>query len=361
MKILHVSESVSSIAGGLQNAVFGFANGLSDLGHDVLLLAGRDSGEVLENPSINVKVLDVSSFWKLNFLKGFADVVDDFCPDLIVQHGLWSGICIQVSRISKKKSIPYVVVPHGMLDPYILNKNSWQKKLALMLFQKNNIDNSNFVRVLNENEAMHVSLVSNVRTEIMPNGIVRVGKLLNCVKRKGLYVFLGRVDHKKGVDELLDAWAKFRQLFPNEKVHLSIAGWAGDNKYFSAFKNKISITSDVSYVGPLFGDDKNRFLQEAEFFILPSKGEGLPTAVLEAWDAGAIVLMSEFCNFSQDVFGRSAINCGANVDEIFDALSCSLVLDQSEKNMYLINGEAELSKFDWAVICKRFSSLVGGG
>src|SRR5207237_6148022 len=46
-------------------------------------------------------------------------------------HALWEEIQHQAARICRMKKVPYVVTPHGMLDPWSLNQSRLKKKLYL--------------------------------------------------------------------------------------------------------------------------------------------------------------------------------------------------------------------------------------
>lgn len=357
MKLLHVSESISSISGGLQNTVCGFAEGLQSFGHQILVVAGKDCGELSDLDGLKAKHLDLKSIHKLKFLKGLGQVIEDFCPDIIIQHGIWNGLSIQVTFYSKKYGIPYVVVPHGMLDPYILNKNKFEKKMALALFQRLNLDLAMFIRALNQNEAAHVAAITKTKTHILPNGL---NGFFGCpqTQLKSGFSFLGRIDHKKGVLELLDAWGKFKRSRPLNRDCLKIAGWSSDSEYFGIFKDKLNDLPSVEYVGPIFGSEKIDFLRKSKYFILPSRGEGLPTSVLEAWDCKAVVIMTPDCNFPSACFGKSAIECTVDPVSIFNAICKCDDMSQSDYCAFQEEGSAIVSEYDWSVVCEKFSELI---
>lgn len=358
MRFLHVAESVSSISGGLQNTVLGFASGLKKQNHDVVVYTGMDHGSMVDIPGLDVFRLKLFGLYKINFLKGLFSKIREYQPDVVIQHGIWSGLSIQVTAYCKLLKIPYVVVPHGMLDPYILRKNSLEKKLALMFFQKVNLDNASFIRVLNENEAKHVSEVTKNKVAILPNGLNEFLGYSPSSARQFDFSFLGRIDHKKGVLELLEGWRLFKEKTTNRKSFLKIAGWGGDDGYMEIFRKKISELPDVEYVGPIFGDEKNEFLRNSKFFILPSRGEGLPTAILEAWDAGCVVVMTKDCNFDPVCFQDAAIECYVDPESIEGSFMKCLALSDKEIASYQQMSKIRLNSFNWSEICNEFTNCV---
>jgi glycosyltransferase involved in cell wall biosynthesis len=86
-------------------------------------------------------------------------------------------------------------------------------------------------------------------------------------------LFIGRLESMKGVDALLDAWQDVRRSVPD--ALLVIMG-------YGALRASLQSRSvpDVRFVGVV--DDPLPYLQAADCFVLPSLGEGLPVALLEA-------------------------------------------------------------------------------
>jgi glycosyltransferase involved in cell wall biosynthesis len=101
-------------------------------------------------------------------------------------------------------------------------------------------------------------------------------------------LFLGNLCKRKGVWELLDA---MRGCPPS--VNLIFAGGEEDEGIGEKLNNKIKeygLDSQVRWIGPVMGNDKNQILQNSDIFILPSYAEGLPISLLEAMCAGLAVV-----------------------------------------------------------------------
>ena len=97
-------------------------------------------------------------------------------------------------------------------------------------------------------------------------------------------LFLGNLSQRKGVWELLDAMVKVP-----EHATLALVGGEDDPGIARAVKARIDelgLADRVTVAGPAYGEDKHRWLETADIFVLPSHAEGLPIALLEAMGAG---------------------------------------------------------------------------
>ncbi|MDD4927438.1 MAG: glycosyltransferase [Methylotenera sp.] len=363
MKIVHVSESISSLAGGLQYSVVNLCKAFGRLDNvEAHIVSGKDSGKINFGNEVKATFLEKSNVGANAFLKGLNTMLLNLKPDLIIQHGVWSPFVVQVENFAINNHIPYVVVPHGMLDPYILSRNNFKKKLALFLYQKSNLRNALFVRALNFVEKQHIELLGEYRVVVAPNGILKNTYVDLNHKNENSILFLGRIDHKKGVKELVSAWKK---LVKEDNIavdsKLIIAGWGTDAKYLDEVSEMIKMVPTIKMVGPAFDDLKIDLYSTCGGFILPSKGEGLPTTVLEAWNFGAVVMMSNECNFEKNVFQNKAIYCGNTEAEIITSLRRYFAIDAVTKLNMRNCGFTYLTEFDWDVIAKNLICEVNSG
>lgn len=106
------------------------------------------------------------------------------------------------------------------------------------------------------------------------------------------------------------------RLLESWEVH--IAGW-DQNGHINELKrivNTYKLTNEVKFIGPLYGDAKERALCQANAFILPSFSEGLPMSVLEAWAFELPVIMTEYCNIPEGFKNRCAIQIDPSPESI---------------------------------------------
>lgn len=106
-----------------------------------------------------------------------------------------------------------------------------------------------------------------------------------------LYVlFLGWVIRKKGVFELVEAFSKLAQDFPEWTLVI-----AGDGDAFgplSQWVTENSLSERIQLLGSV-GSEKHALIQNAQFLVLPSYTEGFPNVVLEAMSYGRALIVSD--------------------------------------------------------------------
>lgn len=356
MKIVQVSESVSSLAGGLQFSVRQLCLALRRQSCDAIIIAGRDAGK-LDGAEVPILFLEKKFDPKLSVIIGLEQEILRERPDVVFQHGVWPPFCWQITSVCKKLGIPYVIHPHGMLDPFILKQSPFLKKMAMLSYQRWNLVHASAFRALNQNEASHIrSIIPNSEVFIAPNGIsIAPGDRVDRENKSAgnSILFLGRIDKKKGVVELLQAWKSLSSLgvLPND-ASLTIAGWGSDMDYLSAVRSEVESAPRVVFHGPAYGNEKTQLYAHADAFILPSKGEGLPTTVLEAWAMGCVVMCSEECNFSKEQMDRAALNCGNQVQSISVALGKYFGLSSICRSNLIRAGRMEVDDYDWDNVAK---------
>lgn len=101
------------------------------------------------------------------------------------------------------------------------------------------------------------------------------------------YVFLGELSKRKGITDLLNAFAK--AVVSSSSIKLSVAG-NGDIDGLKAKCKELGIEDKVDFVGWIGAEDKHRLLMGSDVVVLPSYAEGLPMSVLEAMSYGKVVI-----------------------------------------------------------------------
>lgn len=99
-------------------------------------------------------------------------------------------------------------------------------------------------------------------------------------------LFSGQLTRRKGVVELLQAWAKIPQ---NLRSHLVLAGDLNDPD--GDISRLLEVTPDIETTGWIGPDEIAERLAQASVLVLPSYGENLPMSLLDgmAWGLAPVV------------------------------------------------------------------------
>lgn len=255
-------------------------------------------------------------------------------PDIVHVHGVWQFHVAAVQAWSTITGKPYVVSPHGMLEPWIRARSPGLKKAVSTLYQNRFLRNAGGFHLLTEKEGADVAeFLHGQPAPIIPNFAEPFGSdgtppkwWRKDYENRKIYLFLGRLHQKKGVMELLDAWERLSGDDPDFAAHsaLVFCGW---NDGIEGFEQRVSALAarfdNVQFAGPQYGADKNRSLGVADFFLLPSKSEGLPMAILEGWAAGVPAIMSPECNLDIGFERGAAFRTGHTAETIYPSLKAA--------------------------------------
>lgn len=104
-------------------------------------------------------------------------------------------------------------------------------------------------------------------------------------------VYMGRLVRSKGIFEAIEAVAHLRADPEFRNLELVIAGTGPDQREIEIAIQRNGLSDRIRLIGPVEGDAKIRFLQDADLFVFPTyHREGLPYTVLESLAAGTPVI-----------------------------------------------------------------------
>lgn len=261
--------------------------------------------------------------------------------DLVELHGIFVFTTLRAARFCRKRGIPYLVHPHGSLDPFDLQKHALLKRMIGPIYVRWLLNNSAGVVCTAQLEAERlVTYGASPRRLIVPLPVPlyeKTGDGLAFRKRHSIpadaqvILFMSRLDYKKGLDFLIPAIARLRHEMP--KLWFVIAG-TGARDFLESVRRWISLNglrSCTSEVGFLTGDAKQDALAAADIFALPSRNENFGIVNIEAMHAGVPLLVSDEVYICREIESAGAgVVCKPNVASV------------TEKLRQMLNGDADL-------------------
>lgn len=103
--------------------------------------------------------------------------------------------------------------------------------------------------------------------------------------------FLGRLDERKNVSLLIEAFARIAPAHP--QAVLLLGGDGPQRAALAAQAQRLGVTARVVFAGRIAAHDKARFYRALDLFAFPSKKEGFGLAVVDAMAVGVPVIVSD--------------------------------------------------------------------
>ena len=291
--------------------------------------------------------------WKVWRVRAeYVRLLDAIHPDVVHVNCCWQPYFALAVLWAKKAGYPVVLSPHGMLEPWIVRRHYWTRKLpSLLVYQRNAFFASDVVHATAESERQNIERISQY-CKLLSNWHPKVCVIVNGVDTDGIEVktswrrsrkilFLSRVHPKKGIEMLLQA---FSELLLNDgslrDYVLQIAG-DGDPSYFDSLRSladRLGLNRHVQWLGGVYDDRKWALFREADLFVLPTHSENFGIVVAEALASGTPVLTTKGTPWSMLNIER----CGWCVDVSADAIKTALCqffdLDENELKQMGLRG-----------------------
>lgn len=321
MDILHLIRSLDSRLGGPVEVVRQTVEAHGHLGHnsEVACLDAPSDPWIADQP-MTVHALGPG--------RGTYGSSPAFAPwlavqharfDVVVVHGLWQYHGLATWRVLAGSATPYVVFPHGMLDPWF--KHAYplkhvKKWLYWTWIERHLLRDAAAVLFTTEEERILARTTFwryRVQERVVGAGIAAPPAEVGDHQRAAFLahfphlsvtrnlLFLGRIHHKKGCDLLVHAFAAVAGSEPG--LHLVMAGpdqdgWCDELRRLA---DNLGIAERITWAGMLSGDLKWGALRSAEAFVLPSHQENFGIAVAEALACGVPALISRRVNIWREV------------------------------------------------------------
>jgi glycosyltransferase involved in cell wall biosynthesis len=374
IRIAMLTASVSRQAGGIFWSVRALSRSLIDSGCNVRVFGGDDaySGEDRSKwGQTPVTALPTFGPQAFGFQRGLVNALSAYGPDLLHVQGLWMYPSMAAVRWAHGNR-PYLVSPHGMLDAWAMRNSAWKKRLAGLLYENAHLNAAACLHALcaSEYESIRAYGLRNP-VAIIPNGVDLPSETYdwgqpewsNLLSRQNqVLLFIGRIHPKKGLNHLLNAWARAKQESPSaaKPWRLVIAGWedGGHQKELEQLSVILGLGESLHFVGPQFGQQKATSLNRADAFILPSFSEGLPMAVLEAWSYRLPVLKTPQCNLPEGFVAKAAIDMSPEAASIAVALRKLFDMTEPERRAMGDKGRRLVEeRFTWATVAASMRSV----
>lgn len=359
MRVLQVVGSMSPSWGGLTRAVAGLTEAMVRRGLEVKIVTTSRGRETQLHPQ-GVKVESLpTTIGSWRHARGLRHLLIQSVAwaDLVHIHGLWLYPHFLASRIAQKARKPYLVSPHGMLDPWALNQRRLRKRVYNAIIERNTLCKAALIHAVSDMEVAAVSRLGlGVPVLLVPNGIdhrefaqafdqASVATRFPQLAGKTVILFMGRVHPKKGLDLLASTFGALAKSRPD--LFLLIVG-PENGDYAKRIQSRLEGGKDQClFTGMFQGEQRLHALALADIFVLPSYSEGFPLAPLEAMAAGLPVILSEQCNIPNIEESGAGIITAHNAESLSRAILTLVDKPLLRKQMGRNGRELVLRTYTW--------------
>lgn len=337
MRILQVAEAVHPSFGGIAEGIFQQGIELRKLGHHVDVLSGESEPvqRLCEEGGLHHAFHPTRPKWRWSKELRSWLIHNIANYDIVVLNGLWMGPIYEAGRAARRAGIPYVVMPHGMLDPYFLKsyKQRSVKRGYWALLEGSTIKGAKglfFTAQAEEEKARSSYPLSGIKAWQVGYGIRDPERAPVESRRQDpgtQLLFMSRIHPKKGLDIAIEAVRD-----SSEEVSLDVCG-DGDSQYFVDLKMLAApLGSRVRWHGFTSGEEKWRRIEQCDAMILTSHQENFGVIVAEAMSVARPVLISREVNIWREIVeDKAGLVCDDNVDSAKQMIEAFRRLSQEER------------------------------
>lgn len=362
---ISVIPTLSRAAGGPTFSVSALCEAAASVGvnHSLLTVqAASDQPEHLPNPDL-VRTVRVPGYhfpqFRFSWSPSFATALYGICRErsihVIQSHGIWTQANHLAASGARKLGLPLVVSIHGMLEPWAWRYHAWKKRPAWWLWERRNLRSAVVLRATAQQEVEALRLLG-LRNPIalIPNG-VDLPAAKESPKNEARHskvrraLFISRVHPKKGLLNLVTAWAQVRPVGwqavicgPDEGGHTGQVKQAATDA---------GLSDQFDFTGPVYGGEKEALYANADLFVLPTFSENFGVAIAEALAAEVPVITTKGAPWKELVGHRCGWWIDIGVEPLAAALREATSLTDEERHEMGQRGRRLVEeKYSWAQI-----------
>jgi glycosyltransferase involved in cell wall biosynthesis len=278
--------------------------------------------------------------------------------ELVHFHGLWQPLFSTVSASSRRKRVPYVVSPHGMLEPWAWRQKRWKKWPWFFLIERPHLLGARSLLATSDLEAHNIAkLLPKQRCHTIPFGLPSPSRPDFAAARRRLgwdeselvLLFLSRLHPKKGLHLLLRALLGLNEA-TRRRMRLMIVG-TGENGYVHELQTfaarERARLPRIDWAGEIWGSGKWVYFQAADLFCLPSYSENFGFAILESLQVGTRVLTTSETPWSEVPTWNAGWIAEPNVASIREALGKFIVHPEWSESQRTMLADETHRRFSW--------------
>jgi len=366
MKIGLVLPYNITLGGGVKEHVFAQQDELAKRGHDVVVITPQPR-ETYVSDGRKAVFLGAATEFKSPLgtasqisASVLTDEIDSMLEqerfDILHFHEPWVPVLSR--QILSRSNTVNVATFHATLPETAVSRTMAK---AITPYTKPLLRHIDAFTAVTEGAAEYLLSLADVAVEIIPNGVdvkayhkAPVGTPAKHPEKTILYV--GRLEHRKGVSHLLDAFAQLQRREP--KVRLVIAGDGVDRMKLEQQAQELGL-HNVEFLGFVEDITKKQLLHSADLFCAPAiYGESFGIVLVEAMAAGLVTVAGNNSGYTSVMQGLGQLSLIDPKDtDVFAHRLQLLLFDADLRALWQKWAKDYIKQFDYPKIVDRYEAV----
>jgi glycosyltransferase involved in cell wall biosynthesis len=345
--VLNYRDIKHPLAGGAEVHLHRIFGRIVKQGHEVFLrttsFAGAAANEVVDG----IQVFREGGDWDFNFrvFRKLPQWVKECKADIVVEDlnklPFWS---------KWRSPVPVLVQMHHLWGTSIFSEASFpvafyvwiQERMIPFAFEK-----AHFAVVSpSTSEELAFLGVDQEKIRVIYNGLEEGFLPAENTKGESYFLWLGRLRKYKGIMTALEAFAKFRDKYPN--VHLRIAGSGPDKERIIQWIKERELDNHIHLEGFVSEEKKLELLQGALAVLQTSRKEGWGLTVIEANACRVPVIATDVPGLRDSVKdGVTGVLCPWNDADAFADKMAEMMDDSQKRELWAAAALKHAQSFSW--------------
>ncbi|NET01664.1 MAG: glycosyltransferase family 4 protein [Sphaerospermopsis sp. SIO1G2] len=281
MRIIHILNHIQEIGNGIVNVAIDLACLQAKAGYEVAIIsAGGEYEKLLTQFGVQHYYLNQSRH-PINIIKAavnYQKIIQAFQPDIVHAHMMTGIVLARTLKVNRRYNIISTV------------HNEFQSASLLMGLAD---------RVIAVSEAVKNSMIKRGipqhKLRVVRNGTLGSPRTRNIRDYQPLelnnqaIVTVAGMYKRKGIAELISAFAKIAEEFPT--AHLYLVGNGPDRELFISQAKSTSVVDRIHFEG--FQPEPQKYLLGSDIFVLASHQDPCPLVISEAREAGVAIIATQ--------------------------------------------------------------------
>jgi glycosyltransferase involved in cell wall biosynthesis len=353
MRILFVVPSINRETGGPSKASLSLARDLMRCDQQVEIFSTCwPQPQAQKDKAINLDGLIIRLFpitpipgmghvpYSRQLIKAVRTELQRF--DICISASLWNPLISHTTALIRKHRLPYVIMPHGMLDPVVFARNRKLKACWARMWERSNVQGANLL-VFNSSREETKARACGWRlpeTLVLPHTIGQTaGKSLPprtqlevrypSLSGKTVVAFAGRINWVKNLDLLIAAVGLLQKRDSNISLVFAGPDTDGYQTELQRYANGLGLGNNILFTGMLGDNELAAVYSRADVVALVSKKENFGLSAAEALAAGVPVVLSDGVDIGEGLPTPPVWRVAQNESAIAEGLSAAIAYSRS--------------------------------